>query len=60
MMAVLPPDLREKALKRLAEDKVYNKNSTSYMGKDSREGRLNTIKTHKGEFTFKSNRMGED
>lgn len=41
------------------KQKPYDKNSTSYQGKDSREGRLNPIKTSKGNFTFKDNRKGD-
>lgn len=59
-MMALTPELRAKAQKKIMESRLYDKNSTSYLGKDSREGRLNTIKTTKGEFTFKSNRKDED
>ncbi len=42
------------------QPKEFDPHSVSYQGKDSREGRLHTIKTEKGEFRFKDNRKGED
>lgn len=47
-------------MKKEEKPKEFNPHSVSYLGKDSREGRLHTIKTEKGEFQFKSNRREDD
>lgn len=40
--------------------KKFDPHSVSYKGIDSREDRLKTIKTTKGEFRFKNNRKEDD
>lgn len=44
----------------MKKEKPYDPHSVSYQGKDSREGRLKTVKTDKGEFRWKSNRKEDD
>ena len=49
---------REEVFAKNAKTK-FNHNAKSYQGKDSREGRLRTVKTDKGDFRFKDNRKDE-
>lgn len=41
------------------KEKKYNPHQHSYQGKDSRDGRLHTVKTKKGDFRFKDNRKDD-
>ena len=36
-------------------EKPYDHHSTGYLGKDSREGRLKTVVTDRGDFRIKDN-----